>query len=74
MLNALSRVRKNAVRFRILRDALLWSAPQDKVRYFKGVFHPEEAPRTVSKGVDTESRIFPHPVSGWRADGTVKLE
>ena len=62
------------MRFRILRDALVWSAPQDEVRYFKGSPHREEARMAVSKGVDSEGRIFPHPVSDGRADGTVKLE
>jgi len=39
------------VRSRILRDALLRSAPQDEVVYFNDFPHPEEARRAVSKGL-----------------------
>src|SRR6516164_3710849 len=46
------------IRFRILRDALPWSAPQDEAGYFKGLPNPEEVRRAVSKGVDTEATFF----------------
>jgi pyruvate/2-oxoglutarate dehydrogenase complex dihydrolipoamide dehydrogenase (E3) component len=45
----------------ILRDALRWSAPQDEVRYFNGLPHPEEARRAVSKGADRGKPLFSHP-------------
>ena len=59
-----------AMRRRILRDALRWSAPQDAVHYFNGLPHPEQAPtgprparpedrlRAVSKGADRGKPLF----------------
>jgi len=35
------RTKRQSVRFHILRDALRGSAPQDEVRYLKGLPHPE---------------------------------
>src|SRR6516165_1942770 len=45
--------KRQSVRFDILRDALRWSAPQDEGYCFKGLPHPDEARRAVSKGADT---------------------
>src|SRR6516162_1416978 len=33
-----------SVRFCLLRDALRWSGPRDRVRHFKGLPHPKEVP------------------------------
>jgi hypothetical protein len=61
------------MRFRILRDALLQSAPQDEARYSRDLPHPEEAPfetppaaapqdkRAVSKSADTGKPHFSAP-------------
>jgi hypothetical protein len=51
-------LKNEPMRFRILRDALLRSAPQDEACYFKGLPHPEEARRAVSKGADIRKPHF----------------